>query len=104
MVRKLGNKTFEEFIKKHKVVVEFFASWCTQCKILRPRFEKVAEQYSDIKFGKLSVENYAQIASDYNISSVPSMVFFQNGNVVAVETGALTISELKQKIKVNFNG
>lgn len=76
--------TSEEFNEKvlsnpKPVLVDFFATWCGPCKRLAPLLEEIAESNSDFEIYKLDVDESGDIAEQYNIMSVPTMLVFKNG-------------------------
>jgi thioredoxin len=81
------------------VLVDFWAEWCGPCKMLTPAIEVVAEEYKGrIKVGKLNVDNAPQIASRYGVTSIPTLLFIKNGNVVEQHVGMLAKKVLTAKI------
>ena len=87
------------------VIIDFFATWCAPCKRIAPVYEELAEKYSTITFLKVDVDESEQIASAYNIESLPTFVFLVNGSeATRVEGANLTelINQL-EKIKQNQN-
>ncbi|KAI5957328.1 TRX1 [Candida jiufengensis] len=82
------------------VVVDFFAEWCGPCKMIAPLLEKFAKEYSNVKFLKVDVDNSSDIAQKYEISSMPTLIFFKNGEQVQKVIGA-NPSAIKQAIASN---
>lgn len=71
-----------------KVVVDFSAQWCGPCKRIAPLFKKLSEQYADIVFIKVDVDDAPEIAAEENISAMPTFHAYHNGNRVKTLTGA----------------
>ncbi|MCH5462317.1 thioredoxin [Lactobacillus sp. LC28-10] len=70
------------------VLVDFWASWCAPCKMMDPVLEQLESTYGDrIKFGKLNVEHNQDLAMNYKVMSIPSLVFFRNGKAIEKVTG-----------------
>lgn len=85
------------------VVVDFWAEWCGPCKMLTPILEEIAPEYEGkVVIGKLNIDSNPQIASKYNINSIPTMLFFKDGQVVEQHTGLLASGPLKVKIDRTF--
>jgi thioredoxin 1 len=104
MVTKItSSQEFEEKVLNNKnlVVVDFFADWCGPCKMLGPIFEKVAEEYENVDFVKVNVEEVGEVASKYNVMSIPTLIIFKDGEVKAQQMGALPETVLKNWIDEN---
>jgi thioredoxin 1 len=78
----------EVFSSPIPVVVDFYADWCTPCRVLAPFLEKCAELYrGDIKFLKANIDELPEIAASYRIDAVPALLFFLNGQLIDRFTG-----------------
>lgn len=70
------------------VLVDFWADWCAPCKMMDPILEQLEATYGDrIKFGKLNVEHNQDLAMNYKVMSIPSLVLFRDGKAVEKVTG-----------------
>lgn len=82
------------------VVVDFWASWCMPCYIIAPHLAALADKYKDkVKFGKLNVDENPNIARKYNIKSIPTVLFFKDGNKVGESIGAVPKEVLEERMK-----
>lgn len=71
------------------VIVDFWAEWCTPCKVIAPVLEEIAENNADkVTVAKLDIDSNPQIAAKYQILSIPTMLVFQNGEVIKQVVGA----------------
>lgn len=95
MINHGNDQNFKELIKEGKVIVDFFATWCGPCKMLGPVLEKVAESYKDVKFVKMDVDECPNISKEFGIMSVPTLLKFENGNLIDKRIGYQNIEELK---------
>ena len=93
----LTNQNFEEEVLKKDgvILVDFFATWCGPCKMLAPVLFQIAEEYKDkIRVGKVNVDENNELAMKYQIASIPTLIFFKNGEIVKTSVGLSTKSEL----------
>ena len=95
MINHGNDQNFKELIKEGKVIVDFFATWCGPCKMLGPVLENVAERYKDVKFVKIDVDECPNISKEFSIMSVPTLIKFENGNLIDKRIGYQNIEELK---------
>ncbi len=66
------------------VLVEFWAPWCVYCRRIGPSFDKIAEQYADtLSVGKVNIDDESELADQFNIEVIPTLVIFKNGQRVA---------------------
>lgn len=92
---------FDEVVLKSDkpVMVDFYATWCGPCKMMAPIVERIAETYEGkAVIAKLDVDDAIEIAQRYRVMSVPSFVFFRNGEVVDTVVGAVKEEELTGRL------
>jgi thioredoxin 1 len=71
------------------VLVDFWAPWCAPCKVMAPQIDQLAAAYEGrLKVAKLDVQDHPTVASDYGVSSIPTLLVFSGGVIVARKTGA----------------
>lgn len=99
-VIKLNNENFNKEVKESNkvVLVDFYADWCGPCKMFAPVFEE-ASQESDINFIKLNVDEYSDIAREYGVMTIPTIILFKNGNEIKRFTGFMPKDELIKFLK-----
>ena len=95
---KLTNNNFEEEVinTKGKVLVDFWADWCGPCKMLAPHVEEFAEKHSDIKVGKVNIDEERDLAIKYQIMSIPTVILFEDGKPVRSHIGFTDLKGLEQ--------
>ncbi|KAK6198512.1 thioredoxin [Scheffersomyces amazonensis] len=82
------------------VVVDFFATWCGPCKMIAPLLDKFSKEYTTAKFIKVDVDQFGEIAQEYEVSSMPTVIFFKDGKIVNKIIGA-NPGALKQVLAAN---
>ena len=95
-VIELTSETFDtEVLHADRIViVDFWATWCTPCRMLTPILEEIAAERSDIKICKINVDDAQDIAEKYGVMSLPILVFFENGEVVDESIGLVSKEQL----------
>ena len=79
------------------VLVDFYADWCGPCKMLAPVIETLAgELEGKVKIGKLNVDTASETAQKYGIMSIPTLLYFKNGEVVNKTVGVVSKTEIEQ--------
>jgi thioredoxin 1 len=96
----LENKDdFKEIIKEGKTLVDFFAIWCGPCQMMKPLVDKLAEESADLKVVAVDVDKFPDIASDYQVMSIPTFVVFVNGEAKESRNGAMSEADLKKWVE-----
>ena len=70
------------------VLLDFWASWCGPCRMVSPIVDEIAEERSDIKVGKINVDEQSELAARFRVMSIPTLVVMKNGEIVAQSVGA----------------
>ena len=81
---------FEEMVLNNSkpVLLDFWASWCGPCRMVVPIVEKIAEEYPEYKVVKVNVDEEPELAAQFEVMSIPSLMIFRNGEVVNKSVGA----------------
>lgn len=92
------------FLESKNTVIDFYADWCKPCKEFEPTFDKYKEQYTNINFIKVNVDDYDYLADEYNVVKVPTFIFFVKGKEVYRVNGAKEDEILKYIESISHNG
>ncbi|MBU4201990.1 MAG: thioredoxin [Candidatus Altiarchaeales archaeon] len=97
----ITNENFTELLEKYPLlVVDCWASWCMPCKMIEPVIEELVKEYAGkIVFGKINVDEQRELAMKFNIMSIPTLLFFKDGQVADTLIGALPKEQIEEKIK-----
>ena len=105
MTPSVNNETFtNEVLEQTKLVlVDFWAEWCGPSKQIAPTLEELAEKYSEnLSVCKVDVDANRELALQYNVRSIPSLMIFKNGEMVDSLIGAVSLEELEDLVTRNF--
>ena len=81
------------------VLVDFFATWCGPCKMMHPVLEQLKENFGDsIRILKIDVDKAQELAMNYRIQSVPTLMLFRKGDALWRQSGAMSLSDLKKVV------
>lgn len=105
MALELNNDNFQEKVINNNGValVDFWAEWCGPCRLIGPVVEELSKEYDGkATIGKLNVDDNREIAAQYGIMSIPTLLFFKNGQIVDKQVGVVSKSDLKKKIEAQL--
>ena len=105
MAEILTSENFKEKVVEAKgtVLVDFFATWCGPCKMIAPAVEQLSEEYAGkAAVYKVDVDETQDIGLEYSIMSIPTLVFFKDGQEVERIRGALSKAELTEAMERNL--
>ena len=83
-----NNFQSEVLNSEKKVLLDFWAPWCGPCRMVVPIVEEIADERPDIKVGKINVDEEVELASQFGIMSIPTLVVIENGKIVNQAMGA----------------
>jgi thioredoxin 1 len=104
MAKVATNTNFPELLLGNNlIIVDFWATWCGPCRMLSPILDEVEEEMAgQISVVKVNVDDADEIAAQYRIMSIPTLLFFKNGQLVDKTVGAMPKAVLVEKIKANL--
>lgn len=90
----------EVIFSEFPVVLDFWATWCGPCKMLSPVLDELAAEYSDrARFCKVNVDDELELSARFGIASIPTLIFFKNGEILKKTVGYREKDELEETLK-----
>ena len=101
MALEFTDSSLKEYIASNKpVVVDFWAEWCGPCRAIAPIVEELATEYEGkVTIGKMNVDENPEFPAEYRIMSIPTILFFKNGELIDKHVGMIQKLALEDKIK-----
>jgi thioredoxin 1 len=91
---------FDKETQEGAVLVDFFATWCGPCKMLSPLVENLSKDHPELKVLKVDVDEAEEIAAQYNVYSIPTLVYFENGKALRQSVGYIGADQLKRFVGI----
>jgi thioredoxin 1 len=103
MVKAIRTAEFEEEVIKAEglVVVDLYADWCGPCKAMAPVLESLSEDFEDVKFTKVNVDQNPEIAAKYRVQNIPNFLFIKNGELADQLVGVQDADSFEEVIEKN---
>ena len=100
-VKNITKENFEnEVVKSEKVVLlDFFATWCGPCRMVSPIIDEIAEEHPEYLVGKINIDNEPELAQQFSVFSIPTLVVLKNGEVTEQAVGARPKAQILAMLK-----
>ena len=90
-----------EVLKSDKpVLVDFWAAWCGPCQMLLPTIEELADEVNDAKICKVNVDEQPELAAQFNVMTIPTLVVIKDGNVISRSSGVSSKQDILDRLNV----
>lgn len=101
MVKDITTQEFDEKVidSSKPALVDFWAEWCGPCKMLSPVVDNVSEQVGDVDFYKVNVDEESELAREYGIMSIPTLIVFKDGEIVEQSVGVISEDDIKELVE-----
>lgn len=100
----LTTENFDKEAKAGVLLVDFWAQWCGPCRMLSPIVDQLASEMNELKFGKVNVDEQPELSEKFEVSSIPTLLLFKNGKVIANRVGAASKEALREWINSSMKG
>ena len=98
-MKTLNSKNFKNEIKNGITVVDFWAPWCAPCRMIAPSVEELDTEMENVNFAKLNVDDAQDIAIEYNVMSIPTLIIYKDGEPQDTIIGVTTKGNIKAAIE-----
>ena len=97
----IHKNNFEQEVlqSEKKVLLDFYADWCGPCRMVSPIVDEIAEEHPEYKVGKINIDEQPELASAFQVMSIPSIFVVQNGKVVNQAVGARSKAQILDMLK-----
>lgn len=96
-------EAFKQRISEGCVIVDFYAPWCGPCKRIAPIFNELSSKYTNVTFIKVDIDDHKEIAQQYNVRSIPQLLFFKNGVLCETFVGQKSKNDITRALNKHFN-
>lgn len=103
MAVKVTDATYQEFTKTGVTLLDFWAPWCKPCLTLGPIIDELADEYTNVKIGKIDADENPETSKQLGIRSIPTILVYKDGMIVEKHVGSASKAQLKSLIDNHLN-
>ena len=98
MITNVTKENFDKEVMQAEgtVLIDFWAAWCGPCQMMGPVMEALAEKHTDLKVGKVNVDEEPELAAEFGVMSIPTFILMKDGKEVKKTMGAMPLNEIEQ--------
>ena len=95
-----NKNNFNELLNDEKtILLDFFATWCGPCRMIAPALEEISQEHPEYKIIKIDVDEEPEIAVNYGVSTIPTLIVMKSGNIVSQSVGAKPKAQILQMLE-----
>ncbi len=95
----LENKEeFKTLINKERTLIDFYADWCGPCRMISPILEEMSNERTNVSIVKVDVDKYPEIAKEYGVMSIPTLIYFKEGKLIKQNVGYMEKQDIEELI------
>jgi thioredoxin 1 len=100
LIKQFNDDSFDKGIAQGVVLVDFYADWCGPCRMLAPVIEELAQEMSgQVTIAKIDTDQSVNVAAKYEVTSIPTLILFKNGQIVKRVVGLKDLDSLRKMVK-----
>ena len=102
MITNVTKENFDKEVMQAEgtVLIDFWAAWCGPCRMIAPAVEKIAEEHPEVKVCKINIDDEQDLALQYNVMSIPTLLVFKGGQLVKRSVGVISKNDIKELVLV----